>query len=231
MIAYNVIQTGSQGNAVIVQENILIDVGVAFVKVEPYLKDIKLVLLTHRHSDHFRPSTIRRMAHDKPLLQFGCGPWMVKPLVEAGVARSQIDVLNEKMAYPYKWKNDDAKYVTVIPVSVFHDVPNYGFKLLFQNGKVFYATDLGTLSGIVARKYDLYLLEANYKEDELRMRMDEKIANGQFPYEQRVLRYHLSEKQANDWLYANMDYGKSEYVFLHQHVDKEKSDEGPDSQL
>ena len=224
MIAYNVIQTGSQGNAVIVQENILIDVGVAFVKVEPYLKDIKLVLLTHRHSDHFRPSTIRRMAHDKPLLRFGCGPWMVKPLVEAGVAMSQIDVLREKIAYNYGICN-------VIPVPVFHDVPNYGYKLHFQQGKVFYATDLGTLSGIVAKNYSLYLLEANYKEDELRTRMDEKIANGQFPYEQRVIRYHLSEKQANDWLYANMDYGKSEYVFLHQHVDKEKCDEGPDSQL
>jgi len=224
MVSYNVIQTGSQGNAVIVQDHILIDVGVAFVKVEPYLKDIKLVLLTHKHSDHFRASTIRRMAHDKPLLRFAGGPWMAKPLVDAGVAKSQIDVLNPRIAYNYGICN-------VIPFPVLHDVDNYGYKLHFKQGKVFYATDLGSLSGIFAKNYDLYLLEANYKEDELRARMDEKLATGQFPYEQRVLRYHLSEKQAEDWLYANMDYNKSEYVFLHQHVDREKNDEGPDSQL
>lgn len=207
----------------IVQNQILIDVGVSFVKIEPFLRDIKLVLLTHRHADHFRASTVRRMAHDKPLLRFGCGPWMVKHLVDAGVAKSQIDVLMEKIAYNYGLCN-------VIPFNTFHDVENCGYKLHFPQGKVFYATDLGTLSGISAKKYDLYLIEANYKDEELRARMDEKIANGQFPYEQRVLRYHLSEKQCNDWLYANMDYNKSEYVYLHQHVDREgQNNEGEDS--
>ena len=221
MIDYHVIQTGSLGNAVVIENNILIDCGVSFVKIEPYFPEIKLVLLTHVHTDHLRVSTVRRMAHDKPLLRFGCGPWLVKPLVDAGVAKSQIDVLRENVAYNYGICN-------VIPVPVFHDVPNYGYKLHFPHGKVFYATDLGTLSGIVARNYSLYLVESNYREDELRARMDEKIANGQFPYERRVLRFHLSEKQVNDWLYANMDLNKSEYVYLHQHIDRENQDESAD---
>ena len=94
MIPFHVIGTGSTGNGVIVGENILVDAGLPFVRFEPYMDSIKLVLLTHEHGDHFKPSTVRRMAHDKPLLRFGCGPWMVRKLVNAGVATSQIDVLN-----------------------------------------------------------------------------------------------------------------------------------------
>lgn len=214
MIEYDVLATGSTGNCVIINKQIMIDCGVPYKTVEPFMQNVKLVLLTHVHSDHFRPSTIRRMAHDKPRLRFGCGPWMVKKLACADVATSQIDILRDKIAYNYGICN-------VIPVPVVHDVENYAYKLHFPAGKVFYATDLGTLSGIVAKNYALYLIENNYKEDELRARMDEKIANGQYPYEQRVLKYHLSEKQCLDWLYANMDLGKSEYVFLHQHIDRE----------
>ena len=221
MIPYRVIGTGSTGNGVLVGKHVLIDAGLPFVRFEPYMDDIKLVLLTHEHGDHFKASTVRRMAHDKPLLRFGCGPWMVQKLVDAGVAKSQIDPLREKIAYNYGICN-------VIPVPVFHDVPNYAYKLHFPSGKVFYATDLGNLVGITAKNYSLYLIENNYRDEELRARMDEKIANGQYAYEQRVMRYHLSEKQCNDWLYANMNFNESEYVYLHQHIDRENPDAGED---
>ena len=224
MIPFHVIGTGSTGNGVIVGENILVDAGLPFVRFEPYMDSIKLVLLTHEHGDHFKPSTVRRMAHDKPLLRFGCGPWMVKKLVDAGVATSQIDVLRERIAYNYGICN-------VIPVPVYHDVPNYAYKIHFPKGKVFYATDCGNLNGIVAKNYSLYLIENNYRDDELMARMDEKLANGQYPYEQRVLKYHLSEQQCNDFLASNMDYNNSEYVYLHQHIDREKSYESADCEV
>ena len=84
MIDYTVIATGSQGNSVLLNRSILIDFGVPYKSVEPYVDGLKLVLITHRHSDHFKPSTARILAHNKPLLRFGCGPWMVKLLVDAG---------------------------------------------------------------------------------------------------------------------------------------------------
>ena len=59
MIRYNIIATGSTGNAVKIND-ILIDCGVSFKKLKDVYKHIKLVLLTHEHSDHFRPSTIRK---------------------------------------------------------------------------------------------------------------------------------------------------------------------------
>ncbi len=234
MIPYTVIGTGSSGNGVIIGNRILVDAGLPFVKFEPYLNDLRLVLITHEHGDHFKPSTVRRMAHDKPLLRFGCGRWMVKKLVDAGVARSQIDILVDNMAQPYKTRKTKSGQqelmYTVIPVKVFHNVENFAYKIHFPEGKVFYATDMGNLTGIVARNYALYLVEANYKDEELKARMDAKIANGQYSYEQKVMKYHMSEKQCNDWLYANMG-PNSEYVYLHQHIDREEPYESSDCKL
>lgn len=218
MIQYDILATGSTGNCTLLERKIMVDCGVPYKTVAPYMDSIKLVLITHEHGDHFRPSTIRRMALERPLLRFGCGPWMAKKLRDAGVAKSQLDVMREKVAYNYGICN-------IIPVPVYHDVQNYGYKIHFSKGKVFYCTDMGNLDGIKARAYDLYLVENNYKDEELQMRLDEKIANGEYPYEQRVLRYHMSEKQITDWLYSNMDLQKSTYVFLHAHVDRTEKQE------
>ena len=66
MIDFDIIATGSTGNAVIIEKNILVDAGVPYKKIEPFMKDLKLVLLTHAHSDHFKASTLRRMSLEKP---------------------------------------------------------------------------------------------------------------------------------------------------------------------
>ena len=209
---YCVIATGSTGNSVLVEKHILIDAGVPYKKIEPYINDIKLVLLTHEHSDHFRASTVRRMALEKPLLRFGCGPFLAPLLVKAGVPKQQIDMMQPKMLYGYGICN-------VIPVELVHDVPNYGYKLHFDKGKVFYATDTGSLSGVSAKGYDLYLVESNYDDAELKARMDAKIEVGVYPYEKRAMKYHLSRQKCDNWLYKNMGRN-SEYVYLHCHVDR-----------
>lgn len=213
MIDYHIIETGSQGNSVIVGKNILVDVGVSYKAVQPYLDDIKLILLTHEHSDHFKISTIRHIAMEKPLILFGCGDFMVKHLVDADVPTSRIYPMWENMLYTFK------PLCQVIPVGLAHDVPNFGYKLFFNGGKAFYATDTATLSGVQARSYDLYLVEANYEDSELNARLDAKMEAGQFAYEWRVKNSHLSKKQTDDWLYRNMG-PQSEYVYLHCHKDR-----------
>ena len=47
---YEIISTGSHGNAVVLNKHILIDVGVSFKALKNVYKDLKLVLLTHIHS-------------------------------------------------------------------------------------------------------------------------------------------------------------------------------------
>ena len=221
MIDYNIIMTGSKGNAVIINKRILIDYGVSFKQIQPYLDDLRIVLSTHWHGDHFKASTARLINQTKPLIKFGCCVWMKERLLQAGVPDRQIDVYVPGVLYDYK-------IVGVIPFEVAHDAPNCGYKLFFDNEKVFYATDCGNLNGIVARGYDLYLIEANYEDEEIQARMDAKRAEGKYAYEQRSLKYHLSKKQCDDFIYRNAG-PKSEYVYLHCHEDREN--EGKDHSI
>ena len=55
---YKIISTGSQGNAIVLNEIILIDCGVPFKELKDVYKDLRIVLLTHIHGDHFNKTTI-----------------------------------------------------------------------------------------------------------------------------------------------------------------------------
>ena len=84
---------------------------------------------------------------------------------------------------------------------------------------MFYATDTKTLEGITAKDYDLYLIEGNYEDDELEERIRKKQEKQQYCYEYRARHTHLSKGQASDFLLNNMGE-KSEYVFMHEHVER-----------
>ena len=148
MVRYNIIASGSQGNAVILNDAVLIDCGVPYKQLAPYVPKLKLVLLTHIHSDHFCKRTLRRLAAERPTLRFGCCRWLASPLVAAGVPERQIDLLKPRVMYGYGLCN-------VIPFELTHNVPNCGYKVHFGNGKVIYATDTNNLDGIQAIGYDL----------------------------------------------------------------------------
>lgn len=213
-IPFEVLSTGSSGNGVVIDNMILVDCGVAFKLIKPHLRTLKLVLLTHIHSDHFRKSTIRELAAERPTLRFGCCRWLVRPLVDVGVKPANIDVYEFDNIYSYS-------IFDVTPVSLVHDVPNCGYKLhLHEKGKVLYATDTNNLNGISAPNYDLYLIEANYTDAEIQARINEKKANGEFVYERRVLRTHLSKAKCDDFIYKNIG-PTGEYVYLHGHLDDE----------
>ena len=221
MKGYEIIQTGSGGNAVLFGDSVLVDCGVSYKKIEPHLDSIKLVLLTHIHGDHFKPSTVRRLALEKPKLLFGCGAYMAKPLVDAQIPKRQIYVMEPRKLYGFGICN-------VIPFELEHDAPNRGYKIHFPDWKVFYATDMANLNGISAKDYDLYAIEANYEKDEIKARMDAKIAEGSYAYERRVVQYHMSKEDCDNWLVKNMG-PKSEFMYLHCH--EEKVNEGQDHRV
>lgn len=50
---YNIISTGSKGNAVVINDVILIVAAFRLEQLKGVYKNIKIVLLTHIHSDHF----------------------------------------------------------------------------------------------------------------------------------------------------------------------------------
>ena len=212
MVKVDVVATGSSGNFAVIENVIAIDAGVSYKVVEPYLDKLKLVLLTHEHGDHFKISTVRRMALEKPKLKFACGPFMVHKLMDAKVPERNIVILRPNLLYGFG-------ICDVIPVELEHDVKNYGYKIHFRHGKMFWATDMASLNGIVAKGYDLYCVEANYEKDEIQARMDAKLSEGVYAYEQRVVRYHMSKEDCDNWLVRNMGRN-SEYIYLHCHEEK-----------
>lgn len=204
---YKIINSGSDGNGLIVEETILIDCGVTFKSLKDYYKKLRIVLLTHIHQDHFNKSTIKKLAYERPTLRFGCCKWLVKDLVDCGVNKKNIDVYKIDKIYSYK----DFK---IIPITLYHDVPQCGYKLKINDKKLLYATDTNKINHIIAKNYDYYFIEGNYEnEEELHKRSDNKY------YESRVKNTHLSKVEATEWLMKNMS-SKSKYIFMHEHKER-----------
>lgn len=209
----NVIATGSKGNAVLLGGMILLDCGVPYKKIEPYVRDLRLVLLTHIHGDHFHPATIHRIHRERPSVRFGCPEWLVQPLITAGIPARKIDVYSMDATYPYSGSK-----VLVEPFPLVHDVSNCGYKICIGIERALYATDTLTLDGVTANGFELYMIEANHTEAGMMERIKRKAEAGEFIYEYRAAANHLSREAADAWLAWNAG-PNSKVVYLHQHTD------------
>ena len=110
----------------------------------------------------------------------------------------------------------DYKAFKISPFTLYHDVENIGWRIFSGGEKAIYATDTKTLDGITAKDYDLYLIEANYTDEELKQRLIEKHRNGDFAYEDRVPLTHLSKRQADNFIIENGGVNAN-FVYLHMH--------------
>lgn len=210
-MTYDILKTGSAGNAVVINGEILIDCGVSMklLRESGYIANLKLVLLTHKHGDHFNPATVQALHKGRPALRFGCCEWMVPLLMDVGVNERSIDLYFPKIVAVYS-------RFAVCPAELPHDVPNCGYFIWHGSERLFYATDCSTLDGIEAKDCNLYLIESNHTKAEIEARIAEKRSRGEFAYESRAAQTHLSQEQAMDWLARNAG-PNSRYVFLHQH--------------
>ena len=206
---YEVIATGSNGNAVVINDNILIDCGVSFKALSEVYKGLSLVIISHAHIDHFIKTTVRKLASERPMLRFACGDWLVADLVGCGVGKDKIDVIKPDVLYNYG-------SFKIQPVALVHNVQNLGFKIIIGEEKLFYATDTGNLDGITAPGYALYLVECNYEDEEMQERIQAKQEAGEYIYEYDAMKNHLSKQQVDEFILSNMGEN-SEYVYLHQH--------------
>ncbi|WMI81909.1 MBL fold metallo-hydrolase [Anaerotignum sp. MB30-C6] len=211
MMKFNIISSGSTGNATVLNDEILIDCGVSYKSLVGVMRGLKIALLTHIHGDHFNRTTISRLAKERPTLRFGCCEWLVRDLLDCGVDEKNIDVYQIGKWYDYT-------AFQVATVRLYHDVPNCGYRVQIQGRKAIYMTDTVSVEGIQAKDYDLYLVEANYIDEEIQEKIKEKEQLGEYSYERRVLQTHLSKEQCDEFLMENMN-DKSEYVYMHQHKD------------
>ena len=209
---YNIISSCSKGNATVIRDIILIDCGVSFKQLIKVYNNLKIVLLTHIHRDHFNKSTIKKLAEERPTLRFACCKWLFEELIKCGVDKRNIDVLEIGKKYDYK-------LFKIVSIKLYHDVPQCGYRIFFNDYKVIYATDTRTLDGISAKNYDLYLIEANYTKEDMEERIKIKQEQYKYAYEFRAKENHLSKEETDKFLIENMGED-SRYVYMHQHIEK-----------
>ena len=200
-----VISSGSEGNAVIYNNAIMVDCGVSLKALEAVKRSLKIVLLTHKHGDHLKLRTLQRIQADRPTLRVACGNFLLEELP----CIKNIDVLQVGKIYDYG-------AFKVSPVKLYHDVPNFGWRIFLPNGqKIFHATDTVHLEGITAKGYDLYAIEHNYCEEYIQQAIEEARANGEYTHAYGNINTHLSIQQARAFIEANRKES-SEVLELHK---------------
>ena len=201
---YKILSSGSKGNAIIYFGTILLDCGVPFSLIEPYKKDLQIVLLSHEHGDHLNFATIEKLSYERPGLRFGCGDFLAEKL--NGI--KNIDVYEVGKIYDYG-------NFKISPVKLYHDCENFGYRIFINGKKVFHATDTFTLEGIEAKNYDLYSIEANYDEENVWEVIKEKQMKGEYAHQIGAINSHLSIQQAQNFVLKNAG-DKYEFITLHQ---------------
>lgn len=205
MIQTQVISSGSEGNAVIYNNAIMVDCGVTLKALEAVKRSLKIVLLTHQHGDHLKLRTLQRLQAERPTLRIACADFLLEKLE----GLTNIDVLQVGKLYDYG-------SFKVSPVKLYHDVQNIGWRIFLNNGqKIFHATDTVHLEGISAKGYDLYAIEHNYCEEYIQQAIEEAHAKGEYTHAYGNINTHLSIQQARAFIEANRKES-SEVLELHK---------------
>lgn len=210
----NIISSSSAGNCIILNEEIMLDCGVPYSKIKKELEKIKIIFISHVHSDHCLPSTIKKIAFEYPNIKFIVGNKLVDRLVELGIHKRNIYALELEKMYQigeYKIRLD----------YLIHDVPNCSIKIINKdNKKLIYIVDTSSVKHIKANNYDYALIEANYLTDEeLDKEIQKSVEEGKFTHLKRVKNTHLSQLDALNWLQEN---NINNYIFVHEHRNKER---------
>lgn len=196
---YNIIATGSTGNAVRI-ENIMIDCGIPFIRMKEDLYKVDSLLITHAHSDHVKPRTLERIRKEFP---------NIRVYANADVAyRYTVDKVIGTAPFKVRGKK------RVIPFDGVHDVPVTGFVLLIEDLNVLYMTDSARVNPPGDIKFDYMFLESNFDERKLRELSKQYKRRGYDPYSS-VTR-HLSTQKCKEFYYVNRRNEKSVLIELHQ---------------
>lgn len=209
MCKYDIIASGSSGNAILLENGILIDCGIPFKKIEPYLNKIKLVFISHEHGDHLNARTLFKLNQIRPTIRFAVGFWLKDKLISAGIKDDNIDVLKQNKIYDYK-------QFKISPFVLIHDVKNFGLRIFDSKSKekILYAVDTATLNHVSAKNYDCYLIESNYDDEILEANLKKDLETSGFSYNSRVKETHLSLSQASQFIFDNAG-DNSKYEFIH----------------
>lgn len=203
-----IIGSSSKGNGILYFNNtVLVDCGLTYTSLEPYLKNVKIILLTHIHGDHFNTSTIAAICSKHPSIR-----WVVPAHLEEDFAR--LVKTHTRWTIVRAGGEYRAGKYYIKPVQLFHDVPNVGYIIIKEGFKLIHATDTNMIKHIDAPGFDLYAIECNYDEVIIDEKIRSTLYDQAFTYEIRARENHLSFQKTTEW-YKAMKKESSRLIPLH----------------
>lgn len=177
----NIIGTGSSGNCIVINGELVIDIGLSYSTLKGVLDNpnTAAIFVTHRHIDHLQPSNINQLRINRP--------WAIKyklytnanvlekiretkTLANFNVGNPAKQIIDEHSNFDIKTKNHTYNIQTF---KLVHDVPNQGFVIKNELGEsLIYATDTETMEYAPNEKFDYILVEGNYDEDKVNEDLD-----------------------------------------------------------
>lgn len=160
--------SGSKGNsASIYYKNLgfLIDVGKPYRHIEPFLYDKQFILISHKHGDHIKWTTYKKIRENFPHIKILSNSTVNNELIKRKLP--EVDVI---FTDDFQFQIGDVKITTIQNYHGINDeyTETHGFVFESPMQNLLFATDLSTLvdyeSYLLTNdlKLDIILLEANY---------------------------------------------------------------------
>lgn len=203
-LQYKVIASGSNGNSVLIGD-VLVDCGISFKKVKPYMKYVKYLIITHIHSDHLKLNTYNKIRQLYPHIVC-IGNWEVAQNVV-------VDIISQN------GKPVEHKGRAFVGIEVPHDVTTYAYTWEIDGGRVLYCTDASDITPVAeylnGDKINYFFLESNHDEKKVELIREDAYAKYGYDAYSGAKR-HLSTQVAKTFYYMNRVNRDSLWVELHK---------------
>lgn len=210
MFDVNIISTGSEGNCVVIDDTIMIDLGLTKKKTETLYGDVDDLLcsiVTHKHADHCSlPLVKHHIARENKLV-------IPKDVYQKLEDEGKIDLTyTPNLTILPNTPKDVVEmiigdYLIQFLPQKHHDIINYAVLIHKDGERLLYSTDLDTLDesdvGVglfgIEGKLDVIILEGNFDEVWLRSFVTETIET----YDDHIDTEEFSADDLNTWVRQN----------------------------
>ena len=210
-MSFDIHYTGSKGNsASIYYKNLgfLIDVGKSYKDIEPFLYDKQFIFISHKHGDHIKWTTYKKIRENFPHIKFLSNSTVNNELIKRKLP--EVDVI---FTDDFQVQIGDIK---ITSLQNYHGIneeytETHGFVFETPEQNLLFATDLSTLvdyeSYLLTNelKLDIILLEANYDPQVIEFSEYTKLhtgfdtySNGSYRHLSTVDRQLFIEKFSNE---------------------------------
>lgn len=220
----NVLGTGSSGNSILIDDTILIDIGLGYRTIKDALHAAQAIFVTHRHGDHLNMSALNGLIKNRPVI-VSHAMYMnadTKRHAELKVSPKNAPIVSKvKVMHGDGWtttvKSKTGHTYTVETYPLDHDVENQGFVITNEFGeKLIHATDTTTMKYAPQGIYDYLLIEGNWDED----KFDDIFDSGDYNLMTRALynMRHLSVQDMEAFVRAH-SHENSMILQLHESME------------